>query len=157
MTDHRDEAAAAMVLIDACQELERCDAQRLQRGPTTRAAMAAWCAVNAARADLLLVLAKRAVDEWEPDLAWRLLQAANQANGNVDDRLGLPENPFEAGPVERCLEARIVHVAQQALVCIRTKEEYPDSMTYSSPDAFREVIRQVEIRRTLETGGVPSE
>jgi hypothetical protein len=112
-------------------------------GETPPERLARWSAANAARVELLVTLAREALDTWEPDLALPLLQAAERANGNVDARLS-PLDPFDLGPVERRLYERIVQVVDEALRLFREEDTYSDMATYSTPAHFRELAMEIE-------------
>ena len=96
--------------------------------------------------ELLLTLAERADEEWEPDLALHLLRAADVTTAccNIDDT-----RVFGPGSVEPALRERLERAAVQVIENLRAAG-YRDNAVCSRAADFQEICRGIERRRALE-------
>lgn len=125
------ECAAAHDADAHAQSTGRCG-----KGQETHVVLDSLYAANRATVDLLLVLARQARAEWDPDLAYHLLSAAYVAVCNVEEHDG--------GPVTQQCYTNVVTVAYDVVRTIDTEECYADMLNRTSRAAFVRLAQSVQ-------------
>src|SRR5262245_3729991 len=144
-----DLETAALEMAAAVREWRRVAGLWTSVGHRPAVAMAAWHAVHAARAKLLLALAADVLEEW-PALALDLLRTGDQAIGpNVDPPRSDEPWPLSGGPTEDALLRELVTLAGRGAQRFHDEPWARISASDVAADDFLALVRDAMRRRGL--------